>query len=240
MASTSDRPHANYNDNVVCSPEVVQLDVGGRKFKTTRGTLCDGSGYFKTFFSGNWSIEKQDDGSIFVDADPDVFNLLLRYLRTGVFPLDFDPARGHNYDMYNRLEQAADYYEIPMLHSWLISKLYLKCVVYRTEMKAVENPNTGLYGPTRWKSTQISNTANAEHEIISFNAEMVKLDMQRSNTWKCPCDLRRSSSCMDCNGGWHADKVAPLNNALDFRETTTYAEYSKIIELHKGWCSDTS
>jgi len=220
MASTNDAPPTNYNDSA-CSQEVIQLDVSGRKFKTTRGTLCDGlgssdgSGFFRTLFSGNWSVRTQEDGSIFVDADPDVFDILLRYLRTGVFPLDFDLVRGHNYDMYNKLEQAADYYEIPLLHSWLTNKLYQNCVVYKTYMRPVVMPWTRprkSFGITPsleevWSSAQPGIT----HEIISCRTDLIKTETR-----------------------------PPRLGVTNLQETYEYGEYKEVVEFDRSWSTDTS
>jgi len=217
MASTSDAPPTNYNDSA-CSQEVIQLDVSGRKFKTTKGTLCDGlgssdgSGFFKTFFSGNWSVRTQEDGSIFVDADPDVFDILLRYLRTGVFPLDFNPARGHNYTIYSRLEQAADYYEMPLLYSWLTNKLYQNCVVYKTYMRPVVMPRkaAGCYTDSLeevWSSARPGIT----HEIISCRTDLIKIETR-------PPRLRDT----------------------DIKETYLYGECKEVVEFDRSWSTDTS
>jgi len=68
-------------------PEVVKLNVGGRIFATTRGTLLGVSGGSEYFFKKVFSGEKQplcdEHGAIFIDGDPDCFSVLLNYLRTG-------------------------------------------------------------------------------------------------------------------------------------------------------------
>ncbi|KAK0615154.1 hypothetical protein B0T17DRAFT_619960 [Bombardia bombarda] len=83
----------------LCSTEEVVLNAGGRKYTTTVGTLVDRSEFFASLSSGRWAIPKNEDGSIFVDADPDIFEYVLRYLRRGVFPLAFNRETGHDYKL---------------------------------------------------------------------------------------------------------------------------------------------
>lgn len=61
---------------------VVTLDVGGRTFRTTVGTLCAGSGYFRSQFA-RFPPATGDDGrvSLFIDRDPQAFEHVLALLR---------------------------------------------------------------------------------------------------------------------------------------------------------------
>ena len=58
----------------------VVLDVGGQLFKTTRTTLSQFD-YFARMFGDNW--REGEDDLIFLDRDPDTFQVLLSYLRCG-------------------------------------------------------------------------------------------------------------------------------------------------------------
>ncbi|KAL2787002.1 hypothetical protein BJX66DRAFT_346426 [Aspergillus keveii] len=64
---------------------IVQLQVGERHFTTSRSTLIEESTYFESLLSGRWNTARED-GSYFVDADPDLFVHILRYLRRRVLP----------------------------------------------------------------------------------------------------------------------------------------------------------
>jgi hypothetical protein len=69
--------------------DIVILDVGGYKYKTTISTLTKfPHTYFNGLFSGKYPIHKQQDGSIFIDRDGKHFRYLLNFLRNGriVFP----------------------------------------------------------------------------------------------------------------------------------------------------------
>jgi len=66
----------------------VKLDVGGQIFATSESTLSNKkSGFFSAMFSGRWSINKEEDGSIFIDRDPLIFGHILNYLRGEEFPI---------------------------------------------------------------------------------------------------------------------------------------------------------
>jgi hypothetical protein len=69
-------------------PAVMTLSIGGRRVQTRPSTLRHGSGYFKRQLSGLWTWSPSADGSYFLDADPDLFAHLLRFMRRpGIFPL---------------------------------------------------------------------------------------------------------------------------------------------------------
>lgn len=86
---------------------VVRLNIGGTPFWTSEETLTSHSSYFRTMFSGKFSCELQDDGSIFVDRDPALFAPLLSFMRSGELycPAGIAPTR---------LQEEADYYGITL------------------------------------------------------------------------------------------------------------------------------
>ena len=62
----------------------VRLNVGGKRFETTVGTLTSGGGKSINFFSSIIRHEPPAEGDeLFVDRDGDAFGPLLSYLRTG-------------------------------------------------------------------------------------------------------------------------------------------------------------
>src|SRR4051812_48134438 len=77
----------------------VRLKVGGRRFVTTRETLTEESAFFASLLSGRWD-NALPDGSYFINADPALFEHILRYLRRSVFPLFFDAENGHDHHLY--------------------------------------------------------------------------------------------------------------------------------------------
>ena len=73
--------------------------MGERAFTTTPDTLSK-SGFLTAMLSGSWEGDLLDNGSYFIDADPDIFEYVLRYLRHGLFPLFYDKSKGHDYHRY--------------------------------------------------------------------------------------------------------------------------------------------
>ncbi|XP_072836455.2 SH3KBP1-binding protein 1 isoform X1 [Pogona vitticeps] len=63
--------------------ELVQLNVGGRRFSTSRRTLTwIPDSFFSSLLSGRISTLKDETGAIFIDRDPEVFAPILNFLRT--------------------------------------------------------------------------------------------------------------------------------------------------------------
>ncbi|XP_055322322.1 SH3KBP1-binding protein 1 [Sitodiplosis mosellana] len=63
--------------------DIVHLNVGGKKFSTSRQTLtCIPDTFFTALLSGRISSLRDDSGAIFIDRDPTLFGIILNYLRT--------------------------------------------------------------------------------------------------------------------------------------------------------------
>lgn len=118
--------------------EPIILQVGEQRFYTSRDNLT-GSGMLNSMTSGRWNSSKQLDGSYFIDRDPGAFKHVLSYLRLGVFPLQFDQMRGHNYAAYAAIRAEADYLGVEGLVKWLDEKQYLKAVTVVTTAEVVED-----------------------------------------------------------------------------------------------------
>ncbi|MEE6491229.1 hypothetical protein FKM82_016135 [Ascaphus truei] len=90
------------------SGEVIHLNVGGKRFSTSRQTLTWASdSFFSSLLSGRISTLKDETGAIFIDRDPTVFAPILNFLRTK--ELD---ARGVNSSL---LLHEAEFYGITAL-----------------------------------------------------------------------------------------------------------------------------
>jgi N-acetylneuraminic acid mutarotase len=63
----------------------VVLDIGGYRYTTSVQTLRRLPGtFFDAYFSGRYTVEQSEDGSIFIDRDGKHFGQVLEYLRDGV------------------------------------------------------------------------------------------------------------------------------------------------------------
>ena len=68
----------------VNNDDIIQLNVGGQKFTTTRFTLRQVNGsLLDTMFSRNWkhSLKRDQNGAIVLDFNPEHFGWILNYLR---------------------------------------------------------------------------------------------------------------------------------------------------------------
>lgn len=118
-------PRSMLSDSSSTSVEKIVLEVGERRFVTTRSTLTLGSTYFSTFLSEPWANPGKNHS---IDADPDLFSHILRYLRRGLLPIFYDAMKGHDHALYLALLEEARYFQIPRLETWLSSKSYLDAV----------------------------------------------------------------------------------------------------------------
>lgn len=125
----------------VRTDNIITLQVGERHFVTTSTTLAEESAYFASLLSGRW-MDTQADGSYFIDADPAVFEHILRYLRHGMFPVFYDRSKGHDYSLYEVLLEQARYFQIPRLEKWLEDSTFLKAVKVNHSLADLEYPRT--------------------------------------------------------------------------------------------------
>ena len=71
------------------SSEIINLNVGGTKFSTSRQTLTQiPDTFFTGLLSGRIMTFRDDSGAIFIDRDPVLFRIILNYLRTRSLPLE--------------------------------------------------------------------------------------------------------------------------------------------------------
>ncbi|KYO43602.1 BTB/POZ domain-containing protein KCTD3 [Alligator mississippiensis] len=90
------------------SGEIIQLNVGGTRFSTSRQTLTwIPDSFFSSLLSGRISTLKDETGAIFIDRDPAAFAPILNFLRTKELDL-----RGVS---INVLRHEAEFYGITPL-----------------------------------------------------------------------------------------------------------------------------
>ncbi|XP_028411495.1 uncharacterized protein LOC114534140 [Dendronephthya gigantea] len=83
------------NAVVVRDDDIINLNVGGKKFTTTRSTLCQvKDSLLASMFSGRWedSVPRDQDGAVFFDHNPKYFGLILDYLRAKKVATPENPA----------------------------------------------------------------------------------------------------------------------------------------------------
>jgi len=89
---------------------VVDLNVGGRTFTTSKATLCQVPGsLLEAMFTGQQSVAKDGAGRYFIDRNPKHFESILEYLRTQKIqpPSSLEERRG--------LKVEAEFFGLPGL-----------------------------------------------------------------------------------------------------------------------------
>jgi hypothetical protein len=114
-------------------PKIITLDVAGRHFKVSSDIVTAESGLFKRQLSAQCNWVPQRDGTYFIDTNPALFEHLLDFMRRpSVFPLFWSQNKGFDYNLYQRLQAEAEYFQISTLDKWIKEKKYHQAVTIRT------------------------------------------------------------------------------------------------------------
>ena len=71
--------------------KIVNLNVGGTIFSTSRETLsAGGDSFFASLISENFKVERDQHNNIFIDRDPKLFSAVLNFLRNQCTHLSID------------------------------------------------------------------------------------------------------------------------------------------------------
>jgi len=72
---------------------LVGVNVGGQVFATTLETLTKERGsMLEILFSGQYDVDRDTAGNVFIDRDGQRFRHVLNYLRSGTIHLGSDPS----------------------------------------------------------------------------------------------------------------------------------------------------
>jgi hypothetical protein len=191
-----------------------------RNFVTDPERWLGQSLYFEKLFSGKWG-DKQENGSYFIETDAQIFEHILRYLRTGVLPVFYDRENGRDFTLYQSVLEEAKYFAINRLERWLCERKYLEVV--EIHHVATETQDRGSYS----KNTTIDSDGctfmeeNRNVEITkssNVTTTMVPI-IQRQSSFYCPNEKHGKSNeayCRSCivqarddkiniNGGWREE-----------------------------------
>jgi len=200
-------------------PRLITLDVGGRIFRTYKTTLED-SEWLHAYIE-RWLPSNSLDSPLFIDADPDLFEHILRYLRRQeVFPLFWSKDRGFDYDLYNRLEAEAGHFGILALEDWIKEKQYLQAVTVKRSAPV----------------TQLIEGLGEEKELQNMEYERYTVNKIRM-IYLCPRSIpvhrgRREACGMACE---KARGGAPLQ--YEEEEYLQFVTIAKTIEFDQSVCS---
>ncbi|KAH8905544.1 hypothetical protein BR93DRAFT_939506 [Coniochaeta sp. PMI_546] len=206
-----------------CEP--ITLNVGGKPFFTTIGTLVQRNSFFAAFLSGRWKVPKAEDGSIFIDSDPDVFSHILSFLSGGVFPLAYNPDTGHDDKLYVGILAQARYFSIPELECWLENACYRKAVslVVITELMDEFVPKSD---PSTKKPIpkEIGNGFDTV-EIITWKKAVTP-------TWHNPSDMVSAAQR-------YSQHQLPPGGRYGSEEKTSFVVVRKKVCFDHNWCTTT-
>jgi len=243
----------------------VTLNVSGREYHTTVNTLSSTqrTDFFKSLLT-TWSIthghapryhnqtddfssstddagqpQKSITPSLYIDADPDLFTHILKYLRRGVFPLSYsaEPGRGHDHKLYMDLLGEARHFRLPMLEHWLSQKLYLRAVEVTTHARAGSAPNRAW--SSDFVSTELVSYPETElkkwacrDEILAKHDDMCRLERKIA---KKPNSLFEGPT-QGLPGQMNWDTL--VRHAAEPGERVPWVESGKKVEVREGWCFD--
>lgn len=186
----------------------VVLRVGEKQFFTTRATLAESH-----LLTALLSTEATQDGEYFLDADPDMFSQLLRFLRTRRFPLFHDQASGYDTARYLELLAAAQFYQIPTLEMWLAEKRYLGAMNIVSEYKKYR-----LFGTDQiTRMHELCWDREEQGRILTISETKGKAHACPQKLWRHDGDQRKciNARCFQLRSS--TTVPAPLNNVVTMR-----------------------
>ncbi|PYI01540.1 hypothetical protein BO78DRAFT_269787, partial [Aspergillus sclerotiicarbonarius CBS 121057] len=149
------------------------------------------SSFFTSLLSSRWANNALPDGSYFIDADPTLFEHILRYLRRGVYPLFYSPDKGHDYALYSALLEETRYFGIPDLEAWLEEKRYLNAVQIVTWVDTINDDDTTSLQTTRPVNEWVE--LYPEWDVRGVYVCPRRIAVHRGKPWACgrQCDKER-------------------------------------------------
>lgn len=198
--------------------DIIQLNVGGKRFTTSRQTLLSiPDSFFSSMLSGRISTHRDETGAIFIDRDPYFFGKILNYLRTKEIQLSDTDIHG--------LRHEAEYYGI----SPLIRRLLL--------CEELEQPSCGgllFHGTIAVPSSPFPDFGpDKRQSLSSIEAELVNIPSSILS------DSRRDLSRARHGGSWLGDarSSAPVNLGelrRGFRPSGAYSNHPLRVTIIKG------
>lgn len=185
--------------------------MGERRFITTEETLTDESPFFSSLLKH--PHDAQVDGSYFIDADPGVFEHVLRYLRHWVLPVFYDNAKGHDHALYHLLLQQAKYFQIERLRRWLVCQKYLDAVQTVTTVEKVDHMYE-LSQPTG-ANVEVEYHPLWERNVVNIRPRGIDEDEFHSSASRMQCMSRQG----DEGNTFEEEKVLSM---LVIRKETEY------------------
>lgn len=186
---------------------IIELDVGGKIFRTTVSTLCSiEDSYFSSMLEGGRWQEGRDNGPIFIDRDPECFGGILSYLRSQT--VIFDPEKDSTIYL-RKLLLEADFYLLDDLTA---------CILEELEARASKE-QTQEIEPVR--------------EEMFKSIKPVELASYLDRGWKYHASFA-GDECLGCVGsGERKVSTWESNVCTGCSHHMTYEKFSKHVDLFK-------
>jgi hypothetical protein len=182
--------------------DLVVLNVSGTPITTAKSTLQT-SPYFSSLME-RWEqgMETLPDGSIFIDADPAVFRIILNYMRRPtVYPFLWTRERGFDHVLYSKVMAEADFFMLEDLQDWIRKERYRDAVEVRLEMQ-MRGARQDQWQYPRYDANEPQGTQEGNvNEMSAEHVELVKfelLDVPARGEFICPSG-RGHRYFHDCN-----------------------------------------
>jgi len=95
------------------SSKIINLNVGGTVFATSRETLnAAGDSFFTSLIGNNFKAERDHQNNLFIDRDPKLFSIVLNFLRSQCTHLTVDKC---NRAKLQSIHAEAEFYAVTPL-----------------------------------------------------------------------------------------------------------------------------
>lgn len=103
----------NRADQQPSATKIINLNVGGQTFATSRETLnAAGDSYFSSLIGNKFKVERDNNNHLFIDRDPKLFGIVLNFLRSQCTHLTVDKC---NRAKLQSLYAEAEFYAVAPL-----------------------------------------------------------------------------------------------------------------------------
>ena len=210
---------------------IVILNVGGRKFHTIRETL-ESSKWLKSM-ADCWqdNLIRQSDGSIFVDADPEVFEHVLNFMRRPqTFPLFWSKEKGFDLAMYNKLAAEADYFLLHDLRDWI------RAGTFTDAIKTNIIVQTQTLWPERSPDPEDRYDSNTNTvEVVHIRSQLV--DAKVPKRYFCPSGFedhyhRYDCDVIGCYRSYISESLNEASSLYDLYRESLGTLVTEVYETH--------
>lgn len=169
----------------------IVIEVGGQAFSACKEILEESLLFKKTIAQRESYKATASDGSapslgsrpIRVENDPTLFAEILKYLRTGSYPLYWNRVSGFDIGRYGEMHAQALFYRVPKLERWIARSAYLDVVNVETVHRETRLWKVGgLRDKGGGRSPYAEKHVHRDNKEISIDAVLEG----QEEVWTCP------------------------------------------------------